>query len=149
MTYIERLEYWGDRHHPAWMDIVRIALGLFLIVKGIQFLTNMSALLNLVSSAVSFNSFILILLSHYIVFAHLVGGLALMLGILTRVACLLQIPILLGAIVTIGAAPELFRPFSELLLSIVVLGLLVFFLIAGDGPLSFSSAVDRNNEEQR
>lgn len=149
MTYMERLEYWGERHHPAWMDIVRIALGIFLIVKGIQFLTNMSTLLNLVESTVSFSSFMLIMLSHYIVFAHLVGGLALTLGILTRVACILQIPILIGAVVSIGTAPELFRPFSDLLISLVVLGLLVYFLIAGDGPLSISSAVDRNNEQQR
>ena len=56
----------------------------------------------------------------------------------TRAACVIQIPILIGAIifVNIGATRDAFSPYSELFLSIIVLLLLVYFLIIGNGPLS-------------
>ena len=98
MNLIQRLEYWGDRHHPRWMDIVRIALGVFLCYKGIDFLNNMSVLINLMTSNKYPTSFWFILAGHYTVFAHIAGGICLALGVFTRMACLIQIPILLGAI---------------------------------------------------
>ena len=49
MDLLHRLEFWGDRHHPRWMDIVRIALGIFLVYKAVDFLNNMSDLVSLMS----------------------------------------------------------------------------------------------------
>ena len=136
MNFLNRLELWGDSHHPKWLDFLRIALGIFLCYKGIAFLYNMSAMMNLMSTSVSFGSFALMLIGHYVVFAHVIGGFFLALGILTRFACIIQIPILLGAIFFINTT-DLFQPFSELLVSILVLLLLILFLIVGNGPLSF------------
>lgn len=136
MNLLQRIEYWGDRHHPKWVDIIRIALGLFLVYKGIQFLENMSSMMNLMSNQVPFGAFILLMLSHYIVFAHIAGGVLLVLGVLTRFACLIQIPILLGAIIFINSSSAVLQPFSELLLSVVVLLLLLYFLIVGNGSWS-------------
>ena len=68
------------------------------------------------------------------VFAHILGGLLLIVGVLTRLACLVQIPILLGAIIFINSAPDVLKPYSELFLSILVLLLLIYFLIVGNGP---------------
>ncbi|MBD0284546.1 MAG: DoxX family membrane protein [Flavisolibacter sp.] len=142
MNLLQRLEYWGDRHHPKWLDILRIALGIFLCYKGIEFLTNDRMVTNLISNRVSFGDFTLMLLEHYIVFAHIVGGFLLALGLLTRFACLIQIPILLGAIIFVHSSDTL-RPYSELLLSIVVLLLLIYFLIVGNGPWSYDWFVNR------
>lgn len=64
MQLLQRLEFWGDHHHPRWMDIVRIALGIFLIYKGIDFLNNMSSLVSLMSYRTSFGSFTYILAGH-------------------------------------------------------------------------------------
>ena len=127
MNLAQRLELWGDRHHPKWLDLVRIALGIFLIVKGIQFLQNMSMLMSLMENSLSFNAFLLVLLSHYIVFAHLLGGVLLALGLLTRFACIIQLPILLGAIILVNASGGVLDHFSELLVSVVVFLLLVLF----------------------
>ncbi len=138
MNYLKRIEYWGDHHHPKWVDIIRIALGLFLMWKGKEFVENMSVMLDLMSSKISFNSFTMVLLGHYIVFAHLLGGFLLVIGVLVRFACLIQIPILLGAIFFINSAENVFRPFSELYLTILVLLLLIYFLIAGNGVISFN-----------
>lgn len=136
MDLLHRLEYWGDRHHPRWMDIVRIALGIFLIYKGIDFLRNMGDLITLMSIKTSFGEFSYILIGHLVVFAHIMGGIFIALGVLTRFACLMQIPILLGAVFLINRPGGMAEPYSELLVSLVVLLLLFYFLIAGNGPLS-------------
>ena len=137
MNIVQQLEQWGDHHHPKWIDIIRIGLGLFLCYKGIDFLANMSEMPNLLSNKMSFGSFTIMLLISFIAFAHLLGGFLLVLGMLTRFACILQIPILIGAIVLNNSSGNIFRPFSELTLAILVLLLLIYFLIVGNGPWSF------------
>lgn len=136
MNLLQRLEHWGDRHHPVWMDIVRIALGIFLVYKGIDFLNHMSDLIGLMAGQTSFGDFTYVLAGHYTVFAHILGGILLVFGVLTRFACIIQIPVMLGAIFFISTNKEMLRPYSELFLTILVLLLLVYFLIAGNGPLS-------------
>ena len=136
MDLLHRLEFWGERHHPRWMDIVRIALGIFLVYKAVDFLNNMGDLVSLMSQNTSFGSFAYLLAGHYVVFAHLLGGILLIFGVLTRFACVIQIPVMIGAIFFVGTNKEMLRPYSELLVSIIVLLLLVYFLIAGNGPLS-------------
>ncbi len=147
MNLLQRVEHWGDSHHPKWLDIIRIALGVFLCLKGIEFLNNMSAMMNLMESQVPFNSLILILLGHYIVFAHIAGGFLLALGVLTRFACLIQIPILLGAIIFINTSSDMMLPYSELFLSILILLLLVYFLIVGNGPWSLAGMFYGNEKQ--
>ena len=137
MNLVQRVEHWGDTHHPQWLDIVRIALGAFLCFKGVEYLYNMGTMLNLITNKMGFGSFSSMMMSNYISFAHLLGGILLILGVLTRFACLIQIPILLGAIFFVNLSPDnLYRPFSELLLSVVVLLLLILFLVVGNGKWS-------------
>ena len=138
MNRIERIEHWGDTHHPRWVDIVRIGLGIFLIYKGIDFLRNMGVVNDLISNNISYGAFFTIMLGHYIVFAHILGGIFLALGAFTRFACLIQIPILIGAIIFVNFSQDVLRPYSSLVISVLVLLLLVYFLIAGNGPLAFS-----------
>lgn len=145
MNRLMNFQNWGDRHHPKWVDILRICFGLFLCYKGIQLLNNINGLEDLMTDRLSFGSFTLVVLSHYIVFAHLVGGFFLAIGFLTRLSCLVQIPILLGAIIFINSSGNVFRPFSELFISIVVLLLLVYFLIVGSGPWSVNQLIDKEN----
>ena len=145
MDILHRLEHWGDTHHPKWIDIIRIVLGAFLCYKGADFLQNMSSVTGPLSTKTSFGAFTIILLSHYVVFAHILGGLLMVAGVFTRFACLIQIPILLGAIIFINLASDVFKPYSEMLLSVVVLLLLIYFLIAGNGPW----ALKIKDEEKR
>lgn len=138
MTILEKFEFWGDRHHPKWLDIIRIALGIFLCYKGVDFLRNSSNLISLMKNTSPFSEFMIVLLAHYVAFAHLLGGFFLTIGLFTRAACLIQIPVLSGAIifVNINATKDAFSPYSELFLSIIILLLLIYFLIIGNGPLS-------------
>lgn len=135
MNLIHRLEIWGDRHHPKWLDIIRIVLGVFLFYKGFDFLRNMSTLMSMMEKT-PFSSFAFIFAGHFVAFAHLVGGFLIIIGLFTRFACLIQIPILLGAIIFVNTSQDMLRPYSELFLSIIILLLLVYFLIVGNGPLS-------------
>jgi len=147
MTIIERFEFWGDHHHPKWVDIIRIALGIFLCYKGIEFSLNMSLITGPLSNKTSFGSFAVILLAHYVVFAHITGGLLIAIGLYTRVACILQIPILLGAVIFINSASDVFRPYSEMILSVIALTLLVYFLIIGGGPWSVKIKEDERSKQ--
>ena len=118
---------------------------MFLCFKGIQLLKNLKGLQELITDKLSFGSFTLVVLSHYIVFAHLIGGFFLAAGFLTRLSCLIQIPILVGAIIFINSSGNIFKPFSELFLSIFVLVLLFYFLIVGSGPWSINRLIDQDN----
>ena len=140
MDILHRFEHWGDTHHPKGLDIIRIVLGIFLCYKGFDFLQNMSSITGPLSTKTSFGSFSIILLSHYVVFAHMVGGLLMVIGFLTRFACLIQIPVLLAAVILVNTKGDIMRPYSELFLSIIVLLLLIYFLIVGNGPWSYKIA---------
>ena len=147
MNVIQRLGHWGDTHHPRWVDILRIILGIYLCHKGIEFLQDMSSTMGLLADSFSFGSFSLLLLGHYIVFAHLLGGVLLVLGMLTRFACIIQLPVLLGAIIFVNAKQGLWQPFSELWLSVIVFLLLIYFLIVGDGPWSFARVANEGEKK--
>ncbi|MGZ3846470.1 MAG: DoxX family membrane protein [Flavisolibacter sp.] len=142
MNYIQRMEHWGDTHHPRWMDFVRIALGILLLLKGIQFSNNMNVLMARMQD-LPFGNLLMVVLAHYVLFAHIVGGGLLILGFLTRLACLVQIPILVVALFL-----NIFNQFSELSLSLLVLALLGYFLVIGSGRWSLDWNINKEDERR-
>lgn len=68
-------------------------------------------------------------------------------GLLTRVACIMQIPVLLGAVFLVNTSGGIFGGQSEFLLSIVVLLLLICFLIVGSGPWSLDSMLTTEKDQ--
>ncbi|HTI09871.1 MAG TPA: DoxX family protein [Puia sp.] len=142
MVTLRSIQQWSVTHHPRWLVIIRVALGLCLFAKGITFMSNATMLERLLSgSAMANDSGTLAII---ITFANLLGGFMLTVGLMTRLVCLLQIPILIGAIVFINAQKGGFAAESELSLAIVVLILLIFFLIEGGGPLSLDGYFYKN-----
>ncbi|WP_266365566.1 DoxX family protein [Tellurirhabdus rosea] len=137
MNLVQRVEHWGDTHHPVWTDGLRIILGMILFMKGVSFISDTSYLTSLVGG-VKF-SLTPVVLVHYVAFAHLFGGFLIMLGCLTRLAVLLQLPILVGAVFFINISQGFSYLNSELWLSLLVLALLVVFLVIGSGPFSLDS----------
>ena len=149
MNYLHRLERWGESHHSKWLDIIRIALGIFLCYKGISFLFNMSALIGLLGSTnMGFGSFALVLIGQFIVIIHLLGGFFIMIGLHTRLACLSQMPILIGAIILLRFSGSENIASQELLLSVIVLALLALFLILGNGPWSYDNMFHEEKKRQ-
>jgi putative oxidoreductase len=141
MNSIQRIERWGEAHHPLYMDIVRIALGVFLCLKGIEFASKTYLLSEILSHQVSFNGFLLIIVQHYIIFAHVAGGFMIAIGLLTRVAAIAQIPILLGALIFVNWS--MMAHFSGFIIALIVLILLAWFAVTGSGAWSLDRALDR------
>lgn len=136
MNIITKIEHWGDTHHPKWIDILRIALGLVILYKGILFISNTDALLQLMENADL--QFVNLGVAHYVAFAHLMGGFLIAIGLVTRFAIIFQIPILLGAVFLVNVQQGFLSVANNLEfgLSLVVLILLIGFLIMGSGKWS-------------
>lgn len=131
---MNRMEHWADAHHPAWIDFIRMALGIFIFMKGIMFIQDTQALQTIMRN--SQFQWVSLGIAHYVAFAHLVGGLFIAMGLVTRVAILFQLPILIGAVFFINPQRGFYSENAELWSSIIVLLLLIFFLIWGSGKLS-------------
>ncbi len=122
---------------PRWLTLIRIALGLILFWKGITFIHDSSDLTSMLRQmsigAIHENSDWIAFLITYI---NLLGGLFIIVGLFTKTSCIIQIPILIGAVFFVSTKEGLNRSTSELVLSAVVLILLIFFAIKGSGVLS-------------
>lgn len=144
MNVIQRIEHWGDTHHPTWMDGVRIVLGILLFLKGVSFISDTDQLMGLVGSA-KFNV-MSALLVHYVAFAHLVGGLLITFGCLTRLAVLAQLPILIGAVFFVNLTQGLSTLNSELWLSLITLIMLLVILVMGSGKFSVDESMKHDRK---
>jgi putative oxidoreductase len=147
MNLTQKLDTWAYAHHPRWIDLLRIALGIILFIKGVLFIKDTTALIDMLrQSRFEWMSFAL---AHYVAFAHLVGGIMIAIGLLTRVAVLFQLPILLGAILFINSRPGFFAVNSELPFSMLVLLMLIFFFFYGSGPASADQALINERKEEK
>lgn len=115
-------------------DVIRVFLGIALFLKGIHFLVKPNDLGYWISQGQLTVFYALI--SQYVISAHLVGGLLLSMGLLTRVATYIQIPVLTGALVMIHSQEELFSLNQNIELTTLVLVLLVMIAIIGPGSMS-------------
>lgn len=138
MNVVQRIEHWGDIHHAKWLDVIRIFLGLLILSKGIAFISNTEAQQDwmIKNSAFPFSGLMAMAVVHIVAFAHLVGGILITMGLVTRFAVVVQIPILLGAVFFVNLTKGFSPLNSELWLSVIVLMLLVLFWIVGSGPYS-------------
>lgn len=136
MNLIHKIEKWGDSHHPGILDIIRIALGIFLFMKGLAFMQNTAYLKDVIDNQTDINlsSDLLMSLVYYVTFVHLVGGTLIALGILTRLSAILQIPVVFGAVFFVNVFDSPVN--NELWYSVIALILLVVFTVIGSGPLS-------------
>src|ERR1035437_8621103 len=117
------------KQQPKWLSIFRIALGLILFWRGISFLYNpdeLGSMLRIIGIDAQVFSFA-------ITYLNLLGGLFIAVGLFTKWASIVQIPILLGAIFFVNIRNG---STSELALSAIVLILLFAFTIEGSGIIS-------------
>jgi putative oxidoreductase len=145
MFLLDKIDAWSERHHPKWIDVLRILLGLLLFSKGIYFISHTDTIVFMLQqSNVKLFS---IAIAHYVAMAHIAGGILIALGLLTRISVLFQIPILIGAVFFVNLPKGIFSFNSETELSILVLFLLLFFLIEGSGPFSVDNYIRKHPDE--
>lgn len=138
-------------NQPRWLTVLRIALGLILMWKGVNFIRDTALLKNMIQQtgveAFSQNSAVLVFV---VTFFNLLGGLFIAVGLFTKTSSIVQIPILITAAFFVNIKIVGGSSF-EWILSIIVLFLLVLFAIKGSGSLSadeyFRSYYKAGNEE--
>ncbi len=131
MGTIKSLNKWANAHTYYPLDLLRIALGAFLFIKGIDFMGNSEMLMELIKPIQSLVGGMVTI--HYVAPAHFIGGLLIAFGLLTRWAVVAQLPIIIGAVL-INFLGEMNT--TNLVLSILVLLLCIFFLLYGSGKHS-------------
>src|SRR5215471_18183047 len=141
MAASNQLDGWSARTHDGWVLGLRIILGAVLIIKGFVFMFNMNDLEQKIQTLQINN--INVTVAEFIVWANLIGGLFIMIGLLTRVMCLLEFPILVGAIFYEGMSSGLAS--ADWILSVIILYLLLFFFIHGSGKNSIFKIYDRTD----
>ncbi len=127
----------GKTHDDVALDVIRIFLGVALFIRGLLFVSDSSAVMDIVAGGEM--DYLLPSLMYYAaILAHLMGGLMLAAGLLTRIAALIQIPVLVGAVFIALLQGGLFLPNQSLELSSLVLVLLIIFLVFGSGKYSIN-----------
>jgi putative oxidoreductase len=115
-------------------DLVRAYLGIGLFIRGVLFVSRPELVLNYLSTTDSW--FVPYAIAHYVALAHLGGGVLLAIGLATRLAALVQLPVLFGAVFLVHSGESLLTSGQSLEFSALVLMLLLVYLAVGAGPLS-------------
>ncbi|AMA49308.1 DoxX family protein [Flavobacterium columnare] len=131
METVKNLNKWANAHTYYSLDLLRIFVGIFLFMKGVSFMTNTLYYTQLIEPIKNFGGGMLIV--HYVMAAHIMGGIMIVFGLLTRWSIIAQIPILLGAFL-INFIDQM-NP-TNLILSFFLLCVCAFFLFYGSGKHS-------------
>ena len=137
MSLAYQINEWSIKHHPKWLVVLRVALGLCLFIKGFDFIQNSVELTGFFSATSYFGRATWI--NTVIPWLHLLGGTMIIAGLYTRVWALAQIPILLGAVIFINMSTGPFAGETNIMFPLIILVLLVFFLVEGGGPISLDN----------
>lgn len=128
---------WADSRRDTWLDTIRIYLGVGLVARGFLMTGNSQANFIAESLQNAGHTWLLTgIVLQYVMFGHMIGGAMLAIGFLTRVAALVQIPILFGAVFMVHRSEGFLSSGQSLEFSSLVLFLLAVFLVAGAGRLS-------------
>ncbi len=130
---LRRLE--ADRH--LVLDAVRVYLGAGLFFRGLVLLltdTGIQQFANGVPPSLTTTG-----LAAYVIAAHIVGGAFLTIGLYTRPAALIQLPVLAGAVVFVHWQDGLLSANQSLEFSALVLFLLTLVLLFGGGAWSLDA----------
>jgi len=130
-----------------WIVIVRIGLGICLFIKGIQFVENNSIIRKVFSESLLLQNYYW--LQMFIPWIHILGGVFIIIGLFTRFAVLIQIPIVICAIIFVNTNKGIFEGEKNLFLSIVILILLIVFLIEGGGHLSWDKYLKNDRKKKK
>lgn len=128
---------WFEQNKSYAYALMRIFVGGALFIRGLLFISDPHNLTQLAGSEKYFWMY------SYIAIVHLIGGLLLMLGLFTRLAALIQIPILIGAVFFVHLSQGFITSGQSLELSVMVLFLLIVFFLFGSGVLSIDNRMNK------
>ncbi len=144
MYLLHKIDNWSEKHHPLWLDLFRALLGIVLVWQAMHFIVNKSSIIQIVEQY-GFG-FYTMTAAHAIIGIHLVGGLLILAGLLTRFAAAIQIPVLICNIIFIIIPNGFMSLRSEAELTIVVFALSILFLFEGSGHFSIDYYLKTHEE---
>ena len=139
MEQIVRMNTWANAHTNIPIDLLRVAFGAFLFYKGL-FFVNSSAFIAEIAQPFGLEG-----LSYFTIqivpMFHIVGGLLIAIGLLTRLSAAIHLPLLGGALAVniIGTIDA-----SNLIQAGAALVLCLFFLAYGSGKHSVDYRLKMN-----
>jgi uncharacterized membrane protein YphA (DoxX/SURF4 family) len=118
------------RYKNILLLVFRAVLGISLFAKGINFLRDKALIENLIAETdkpekLSFLEFL-------IPYLHLAGGFFIIIGLYTRLAVIIQLPIIIGAVILLLKSTNNFQ-LGETLFAFTIFIMLVIQLANGDG----------------
>jgi putative oxidoreductase len=143
MNRLRSCNTWLSTHSDVFLDLVRVYLGTGLFVKAFYLLGHRDYLVQVISD--SGNSwFAPAAVAQYVIVAHMIGGALLALGMATRLAAIVQLPVLLGAVFYVYL-PRMatIEPRQSLEYTALVAFLLVWIAIFGAGRWSVDHWITR------
>lgn len=117
------------RRHPLWLEITRIVLSLVILWKGLEFIANIHVFTDIMMNSSVPIAILLSLLVHIIIVAHIFGAIALFTGSYVRVACILQMPVIIMALAFRSLAVDILNPYAAIWVSLAILSALVLVLL--------------------
>jgi len=142
MISIDKISHWSIAHNPKWLAFVRVGLGLALLTKGLSFLYHPLSFHDLVTSSLKVNA---VWVDNSIIWINIIAGFFILIGFLTRLASIVQFPLVLGALFFVNAGDSVFAFQNSLIFSVLILLLLAVFFVEGDGPVSITNYVKNEN----
>ncbi len=130
MNKILELNKWFENHRELAYSFIRIFLGFALFIRGLIISFDPSLITQLTGANQWYWWY------SYVIIAHIICGFLLGIGLLTRLAAFLQVPVLLGAVLFFHLKAGLARVEQSLELSMLVLVLLIIYSLFGAGLLS-------------
>jgi uncharacterized membrane protein YphA (DoxX/SURF4 family) len=137
---------WLKENREMAIEVLRIYLGVALFIKGVQFIVNDEQAADYMAM-VTF-PFFQFLSMHVIAIVHIAGGFLLAIGLIARIAALIQMPIILGAIFFVHFQQGLFSKEQSLEFVILILVLLITFVIYGGGRLSVDYVLENLDRKE-
>lgn len=131
-----------ESHRHLVLDAVRVYLGAGLFFRGLVLLFTDTGLQDFAGGTAP--PLPISGLATYVMAAHVVGGALLVVGLYSRLAALVQLPVLTGAVVLVHWQNGLLSANQSLEFSALVLFLLVLVVLFGGGKWSLDA---RRNEE--
>lgn len=146
MGKIERCKLWLQAHDDLFMDLVRVYIGAGLFVKAFYLLHHREYLTQVIGDSGNM-WFAPAAVAQYVIIAHMIGGVLLAFGLLTRLAALAQLPILAGAVFYVYL-PHMttVEPRQSLEYSALVAFLLACQVVFGAGRWSLDYVLSRKRE---
>lgn len=139
MDRLERFENWAESHRENGFEVLRIGIGALLFARGLWWGGHLDELVSLMSSgALDVPG---VMLAHFVTISHLVGGLLLMVGLITRVAAGAQLPILAGAVFVEWARAGETGHRADAQLAVLVFLVLALVTLYGGGHWSADHAL--------